>query len=223
MRGGAEVVEFALATLPVPEAPMTSLKLCTAEYMISDIRGTGVSSSWLPRKVAEQFLESTKDGDIKLSPDPVTMIDGDMTFHNTTGDPQHAWVTIHRAPRSIVAQSPTTVIITDAWTFAIGANPTADFPTVIADAHGGRLQIDRGSASPANLLYGRYFLDGDDSQVYVDCGIIPPNQELHFRYLAAVQTPNIWLEPTEFTPRWDAEARWARLICLAQPAVGIST
>lgn len=199
---------------------MSSLKLCTAEYMISDTRGLGVSSTWLPRKVAEQFLESTKDGDIKLSPDPVTMIDGDLAYDNNTPDNQHVWVTIHRAPRSVVAQSPATVIITDAWTFAVGLNPTADFPTVIADTTGGRLQIDRASVGPADLLYGRFFLDGDDSQVYVDCGIVLAGQALHFRYLSAVQTPNVWTEPTAFTPRWEADARFARLIALAQPAVG---
>lgn len=201
---------------------MSSLKICTAEYMISDTRGLGISSTWLPRKVTEQFLESTKDGDIKLSPDPVTMIEGDLSYINTSGDDQHLWVTIHRAPRSVVAQSPATVIITDAWTFAVGMNPVADFPTVIADTTGGRLQLDRASVAPADLLYGRYFLDGDDSQVYVDCGIVPAGQALHFRYISAVQTPNAWTEPTQFTPRWEADARWARLIALAQPAVGIA-
>ena len=58
---------------------MTSLKLCTAEYMISDVRGIGVRNTWLSQVVAEQFLESTREGEIKLSPDPVTMIDGDLT------------------------------------------------------------------------------------------------------------------------------------------------
>jgi hypothetical protein len=200
---------------------MSSLKICTAEYMISDTRGIGMSGGWLPQKVTEQFCESTKDGEIKLSPDPVTMIDGDLNYSNTSGDPQHLWVTVHRAPRSIVAQSPSTVIVTDAWTFAIGVNAAADFPTVIADTHGGRLQIDRSSVSPDNLLFGRYFLDGDDSHIYVDCGIVPPFQNLHFRYMAAVQTPGTWTEPTQFTPRWEANARWARLVALAQPAIGI--
>lgn len=198
-----------------------SLKICTAEYMISDSRGTGVSNAWLPRVVQEEFLESTKDGDIKLSPDPVTMIDGDLSYHNRSTSPQHLWVTIHKAPRSIVAQSPSTVVIHDAWNFATGPTPQADFPSVSADTFGGRLQIDRGSAAAADLLYGRYFLDGDDNQVYVDCGIVLPDQGLHFRYMASVQTPGVWVEPTEFDPRWEADARWARLIALAQPAVGI--
>jgi hypothetical protein len=199
---------------------MSSLKLCTAEFMISDYRGTGVSQTWLPRKVAEQFLESTKDGDIKLSPDPVTMIDGDLTWFNDSSDPQHAWVTIHRAPRSIVAQSPATVIIHDAWTYLVGVDPQADTPSVTADTFGGRLQIDRGSVAPADLLYARYFLSSDDSQVYVDCGVVPAQQSLHFRYLSAVQTPNIWTEPTAFTAKWSATANYARLIALAAPSFG---
>lgn len=202
-------------------ADVSSLKICTGEYMISDIRGTGVSKTWLPRPVQEQFLESTKDGEIKLSPDPVTMINGDLAYNNTNDDPEHLWVTLHRAPRSIVAQSPATVVIHDAWTYRVDIAPQADFPSVIADTFGGRAQINRASDAPADLLYCRYFLSGDDSQVYQDCGIVPPGQGLHFRYLAAVQTPNVWIEPTEFTPRWEANARWGRLVALAAPVVGI--
>ena len=32
--------------------------------------------------VAEAFLESVKDGEISRSPDPVTMISGDLTWYN---------------------------------------------------------------------------------------------------------------------------------------------
>lgn len=196
-----------------------SLKICTAEHMISNVGGLGVATSWLPRVVQEQFLESTKDGPIKLSPDPVTMIDGDLTWYNNTGVDQRVWVLVHRAPRSIVAQSPATVVIHDAVSFRVGEVPIADFPSVIADTFGGRIQIDRASAAAADLQYGRYFLDGDDSQVYVDIGVVPDRRSFHFRYLAAVQTPNVWVTPTEFSPRWEANARWARLVALAAPAL----
>lgn len=194
-----------------------SLKILTAEFMISDSRGTGVSSTWLPRIVDEQFLQSTKDGDIKISPDPVTMIDGDLTWYNTYSDPQRIWVWVHRAPRSIVAQSPATVVIHDAWSHRVAVQPVADYPSVVADTFGGRLQIDRSSVGPDDLRYCRFFFDADDSQSYVDVGVVPPGQGFHFRYLAAVQTPNIWTEPTQFTARWEASANWTRLVALALP------
>lgn len=194
-----------------------SLKICTAEYMISDTNGLGVSRTWLPRIVAEQFLESTKDGEIKLSPDPVTMIDGDLTWYNNSADAQRIWVLVHRAPRSIIAQNPATVVIHDAWTHRVGKSPSADYPSVIQDTFGGRMQIDRASAAADTLQFGRYFLDGDDSQAWVDLGVVPARQSFHFRYLAAVQTPNIWTVPSEYEPRWEAYARWTRLVALGSP------
>lgn len=194
-----------------------SLKVCTAEYMISDQNGIGVRRTWLPHIVAEQFLESTRDGEIKLSPDPVTMIDGDLTWFNNSEDRVKVAVSVHRAPRSIVAQNPATVVIHDAWTHRIGKTPSADYPSVIQDTFGGRLQIDRASVAKDMLQFGRFFLDGDDSTVWVDVGVVPPQQSFHFRYLAAVQTPNIWTIPSEFEPRWEAYARWARLRAWGSP------
>lgn len=195
-----------------------SLKLCTSEYMISDVNGIGVRKSWLPRKVAEQFLESSKDGEIKLSPDPVTMIDGDLTWFNRGDDPQRVWVQIHTAPRAIVAQSPSTVVIHDAWSHQVGVSPTADYPSVMANTFGGRMQIDRASVARDKVQFARYFLEGDDSIAWQDLGIVPGNQSFHFRYLAAVQTPGVWTNPSEFEPSWEASAYWARLIAFAAPA-----
>lgn len=199
---------------------MSSLKLCTAEYMISDTNGIGVRRTWLPHVIAQQFLESTRDGEIKLSPDPVTMIDGDLTWFNNSPDPVRVWVMVHTAPRTIIAQNPATVVIHDAWTHQVGKSPSADFPSVIANTFGGRLQIDRASAAPDKVLFGRFFLDGDDSQTWVDLGVVPARQSFHFRYLAAVQTPNIWIIPTSDdagTPRWEAHARWTRLVAFGGP------
>lgn len=194
-----------------------SLKILTAEHMISDTTGLGLRKTWFPRVVAEQFLESTKDGKITISPDPVTMIDGDLTWFNNSPDAQMVWVQVHRAPRSIIAQSPATVVIHDAWSFRIGKSPSADFPSVIADTFGGRLQIDRSSVAKDQLQYGRYFLNGDDSQAWVNLGEVPAKQSFHFRYLAAVQTPGIWTSPSEFEPRWEANALWTRLVAMAWP------
>ena len=194
-----------------------SLKIATSEYMISDVNGIGMRLGWFPRVVAEAFLEATKDGEIKRSPDPVTTISGDLSWFNNSPDDAVLTVLVHRAPRSIVAQSPATVIIMDAWTFAVGANPQADYPSVNQDNTGGKLQLDRSSVAAADLAYGRFFLDSDASQVWVPIGTVPSMQTMHFRYLAAVQTPGVWTSPSEFEPRWEAETRWTRLIAFSVP------
>ena len=194
-----------------------SLKLCTSELMISTPGGLGPAKAFFPRIVAEAFLGATKDGEMKISPDPVTTIDGDLTWFNNTGADQAVWVLVHRAPRTIIAQNPSTVVIHDAWAFRVGVNPSADYPSVYQDTFGGKMQIDRASVSGEDLQYARYFLTGDDSQTYVNVGTVPAEQALHFRYLAAVQTPGTWTRPTEFDARWEANARWTRLLALASP------
>lgn len=194
-----------------------TLKPCTSDYMLSTVRGLGMARHWYPRIVEEAFLESTKDGEISRSPDPVTMIDGDLTFFNNTKDDQHCVIQIVRAPRSIVAQSPNTVIINDSWSHAVGLSPTADFPTVVQDTVGGKMQVDRPSAAAADLHYCRFFYDADSSQAWETIGIVPAGEQLHFRYVASVQTPGVWTAATEFEPHWEAHARWTRLLCFATP------
>lgn len=198
-----------------------NLKICSFEYMLSTVDGLGVAQNYLPRVVKEAFLQSTKDGSISISPDAVTMITGDLSWYNNTDDSQYIAVMVHRAPRSIIAQSPTTVIITDAWTSLISpVGTSADYPSVDEDTMGGRLQIDRPSVNPDDVLYGRYFLDMDDSQAYAPVGVVPPGWSFNFQYLAGVQTPNVWVEPTQFDGRWEATANWTRLIALASPVGG---
>ena len=194
-----------------------SVKLCTSEFMTSTVSGLGMSRHWFPRVVAEAFLESTKDGEIKRSPDPVTMIDGDLAWFNNNPDPQVVYVQVIRAPRSVVSQSPGTVVIHDAWSFAVGQSPSADYPSVIQDTFGGRLQFDRPAAAAADLKYCRQFFDGDSTQAWVTIGEVAPQESIHFRYLAAVQTPGVWTTPTEFDARSEAHARWARLLAFATP------
>lgn len=205
-------------TTASPAAMGNNLKICSFEYMLSTVNGLGVAQDWLPRILKQAFLQSTKDGDVSISPDPVTTIQGDLSWYNNTDDSQYICMMVHRAPRSIVAQSPTTVILTDAWTSLISPVGTAaDYPSVDADTMGGRLQIDRPSANPDDLLYGRYFLNMDDSQAYVPVGVVPPEWSFNFQYIAALQTPGIWLEPTQFTGEWMATANWTRLIALGSP------
>jgi hypothetical protein len=196
-----------------------SVKICTAEYLISDTNGLGPRRSWLPRPVDEAFLTSTKDGEIKRAPDPVTMIDGDLTWFNNSPDDQVVVVQIHRAPRDIVVSNPGTIVLHDAWSFDIGPNPSAEVPSVTQDAFGGKCQLDRASVAADVLTEGRYFLTGDESQNYVDVGVVPSMEVLHFRYVCSVQTPGVWTESTEWAPRFEAQARWARLIAIASPVV----
>lgn len=204
-----------------------SLKLCVSEYMLSDINGVGMRRGWFPRVVAEAFLESTKDGEIKRAPDPVPMITGDLTWFNNSPDAQVVAVQIHRAPRSITTTSPNTVVIQDAWTWAVGISPSADPPVVMQDATGGRLQLDRAYTAGDELKFGRLFLDADDAQTLVPLGVVPSMQSMHFRYLCSVQTPGTWTTQGDSTAgaasggsssgRHEAQARWTRLIALASP------
>jgi len=194
-----------------------SVKICTSEYMLGTVDGLGMTRSWFPRIVSEAFLESTKDGEISRSPDPVTMIEGDLSWTNNHDDAQHVFVQVLRAPRSIVAQSPCTVVIHDAWSYAVGKSPTADYPSVMQDTCGGKLQFDRPAAAAADLVYCRQFFDSDSSQAWVTVGRVDPQESMHFRYLSAVQTPGVWTTPSEFDPRWEANARWARILVFATP------
>jgi hypothetical protein len=193
------------------------IKPCTAEYMLSTPGGVGMRRNWFPRIVAERFLTSSKDGEIKRCPDPVTMIEGDLTWFNNSPDPQDLSVQVLRSPRTVVAQSPSTVVIHDAWSYAVGEDPTADYPSVAQDMMGGRMQINRPETVAEDLKYGRFFFDFDGSQSWVTIGVVPSMQILHFRYIAAVQTPGVWTTPTEFEPSWEAYARWARLLAFATP------
>lgn len=195
-----------------------SLKICVGRHFSSTVNGTGPAKTWYPQVIKEAFLTSTKDGEIERSPDPVTMIEGTLAATNNNPDPIYVQVQVHRAPRSIVSTNPVTVVIHDAYSHAVGVNPHAEYPSVGLDQFGGKLQINKASTSGDDLKYGRYFLDCDDSQSYVDIGLIPPGEVLQFRYICAVQTPGVWTEPTDASPRYEAHAYWTRLVALAVPA-----
>ena len=194
-----------------------SIKPCVTGFMVSTPRGIDFARNWFPRNVKEVFLESTKDGEIKRSPDPVTMIEGDLVFYNSSDESQRVNVLVQRAPRTIVAQSPSTVVIHDAVSVAVGESPVADYPSVMQDAFGGRAQIDRPEVASDQLQFGRLFLEADSSQVVVPVGEVLAGETMHFRYVASVQTPGTWTSPSEFEPRWEASAFWVRLIAQAEP------
>lgn len=196
-----------------------SIKVCTSDHIVSTTAGMGMRRSWLPGYLKGSYLLSTKDGEIERSPDPVTMIEGDLSFYNGSGGPREVWVSVQRAPRSIVTTQPATVILQEAYTFDIGVDPSAEEPSVFRDAFGGKMQTDKAATSGKDLKYGRYFLDDLDSLVKVPCGVVPVGQGLHFRYICAVQTPGVWTTPTEEPPRYEANARYVRLIADSLPAM----
>jgi hypothetical protein len=163
------------------------------------------------------MLVAIKDGEIERSPDPVTTIEGDLAFFNDSPAPVFMWVIVHRAARTIVSTNPVTVLLPDAWSYAVGEDPAAEYPSVNTDAFGGKLQTDRASVSGEDLKFGRYFIDTDESQAKVEIGVVPAQHGLHFRYLCAVHTPGLWTTPTEEPPRYEAHARWAKLTAFAEP------
>ena len=194
-----------------------TVRLCTFEHLLSTADGLGVARTWFPRVAAERFLTATKDGEIKRSPDPVPTIVGDLGWHNRDDADVDAWLQIVRGPRSIVTQNPSTVLIHDAWSWAVSDDPTADYPSVSQETTGGRMQVDRPQTAAKDLKRGRLFLDFDSSQVWVPLGVVPAGESVHVRYVASVQTPGVWTIPSEFEPRWEAHARWARLLLLVNP------
>lgn len=197
---------------------MGSVKPCTGVYMLSTVEGMGMRRHWYSGPpVKEVTLPSTKDGEITRSPDPVTMIEGDLTWFNNTPDDLMVNIQIVRAPRSIVAQNPSTVVIQDAWTWAKGLDPRAEYPSVMQDGFGGRAQINRPETSAKELKFGRYFRDGDKSTAREHIDLLPSRHLLHFRYIAAVHTPGTFTTPTEFDPRYEAHARYTKLRLYAGP------
>ena len=81
-------------------------------------------------------------------------------------------------------------------------------------------QVDRQSVDPNKLRFGRFFFDGDGFQTVQEVGIVRPGESFHFRYMASVQTPGTWVQPgtdVDFEAKWEANARWARLVALGSP------
>lgn len=197
-----------------------SMKLCVGKHLVSNTTGLGMARTWYPQVIKEAFLGSQKDGDIERSPDPVTMISGDLYVPNNNVGDIFVWVQVHRGPRSIVSTNPVTVVIHDAYSKAVGVNPQAEYPSVGLDQFGGKLQINKASTGSDDLKFGRYFLDCDDTSSDIEIGVIKSGETLQFRYLAAVQTPGVWTEPTGDgpSPIYKAHANWTRLVALAVPA-----
>lgn len=189
-----------------------SLKICTAEFMISDSRSTGFSQAWLPQLAAERLATSGKDGNVDRAPDQVPFIESEILWTNRYADPVHTCVSIHRAPRTLVTSSPNTLVLDDAWTWDIGVSPSAPAPYGTNSGVGVRFQT-RESSRP--LIYTRFFRDFPDSVSYQDLGAVDPGHTLHFRYRCLFSTPGGWRTPVQ--PLMLAQARWARLRLWTSP------
>lgn len=192
-----------------------SLRICTAEWMISDFMGTGFSQSWLPTLALERMLVSTRDGPVDRAPDPIPFIDGDMLWSNPYDDAIHAMVSVHRASRFLLTSNPNTLVLDDVWAWDVGVSPQAPIPTGNVAGFGIRQQQNRFAQTP--MIFDRLFADIPDYISYVDIGEIDPGEAVHFRYRCLFSTPGNWRVPLQ--PRFEANARWARLRLWTAPMV----
>jgi hypothetical protein len=192
-----------------------SLRVCTAEFLTSTPKGMGFSPSWLPRMVVERMAASSRDGQVDRAPDGVPFIESDILWTNTTGDPVHAHVTMHRASRSLVTSNPNMVAFDDAYSFDVGLSPAAPIPASFNNGFGARLKASRSSST--SVLFGRVFRDIPDWLTNVDIGLVEPDESVHFRYRGLFSTPGHWR--TGGSSRHEMYARWTRLRLWTAPWV----
>lgn len=191
-----------------------SLKLCTFEHLLSDSNGMGFTRSWLPTLVAERMAVSGRDGQVDRSPDQIPFIDTEILWTNTTDEPVHATVAVHRASRFLLSSSPNTLVLDDVWSFEIGESPSAPAPGGTSNGIGTRIKTRR---SYQSLIFSRIFRDYPDWVSYVEVGAIDPGDSVHFRYRCMFSTPGEWR--TAIQPRYEANARWTRLRMFTTPWV----
>ena len=189
-----------------------SLRICSAEFMVSESSGTGFSSAWIPDMVAEAMLTSGKDGTVDRSPDQVPFIDGELLWTNSYDDPVYAMASIGRAPRSITTSTPNMLALDDAWSWDIGPSPSAPTPYGANNGVGERVV-----AQPTTLAVGylRYFRDFPDAVSYQSLGAVDPGDSVHFRYRCLFSTPGNWRAAVQ--PLFLAYARYARLRLWVSP------
>jgi hypothetical protein len=181
--------------------------------MISSPLGTDLADSWMPRIVEERFATSTKDGSVDRAPDPVPFIDTEMSWTNDTGVQQKLIISMHRAPRTIVAANPNTYVLDDALSFDIGSSPNA--PQPYATKNGIGLQGKNTPFALNQVYYGRLFRGWDDGIRFDNVGTILNGQTVHVRYSALFSTPGQWRAPSN--PLQVVRAYWVRLQLWAYP------
>lgn len=190
-----------------------SLKICTAENMLSRATGTGFAQSWFPRMVAERMATSTRDGNVDRAPDAIPFIESSILWTNTTDTTQHLSMSVHRASRSLITSTPNLVVIDDAYTYDIGQSPNAPIPAGFDNGVG--LRIKGVPSTTPNNVFARIFRETPDWVSTLEIGAIDPGDSIHLRYRANFSTPGEWRPATN--PRHEASARWARLRLWAAP------
>ncbi|MCM6774968.1 hypothetical protein NDR87_26345 [Nocardia sp. CDC159] len=194
-----------------------SLRICTSEWMISNLRGTDLAEAWLPRVAASRYATSARDGQINNAPDAVPLIDTDLIWTNTTGAWQNCHLGVHRAPRSIVTSNPNTVVLDDAVSWDIGTSPRAALPSAVGAGIGARVKT-----TPSQLnqtIYSRLFNDWDDWTSLENIGAVAAGETVHVRYQCLLTTPGEWRGGT--SPLHQAHARWVRLRLLCAPLLEV--
>lgn len=189
-----------------------SLRICSAEFLVSESSGTGFSNAWIPSLVAESFATSGKDGTVDRSPDQVPFIDGEMIWTNSGDDPVYVMASVGRAPRSIVTSAPNLLVLDDAYSWDIGVSPSASTPFGANNGCGERIQ---GQPSTQPVGYLRTFRDFPDAVSYLSLGTVDPGESVHFRYRCLFSTPGSWRASVQ--PLFLAYARWARLRLWVSP------
>lgn len=191
-----------------------SLRVCAAEYLISDSAGTRFSQSWLPTMAAERMATSGRDGAVDRAPDQVPFIESEILWTNPYDEPIHAMISVHRASRFLLTSAPNTLVLDDAWSSDIGPSPSAPLPFSTNSGIGIKLKTRQSFNA---LVYARLFRDYPDSVSYVELGAVDPGDTLHFRYRCLFSTPGEWRAAVQ--PRHEAAARWARLRLFIAPWV----
>lgn len=191
-----------------------SQKLCTAEGLTSGQTGMEFSTAWLPTIVAERMATSSRDGAVERAPDQIPFIDTEILWTNTSDESVHVMVSVHRGGRSIVASSPATLVLDDAWSFDIGVSPSALTPYASQAGVGARYK-DRRTTDPD--IFNRVFRDFPDFVSYVEVGRVDPGGSVQFRYRCLFSTPGEWKSVP--SPRYEAYARWCRLRMFTSPWV----
>lgn len=191
-----------------------SQKLCTAEWIAANQAGVEFTPEWFPSMVAERMAVSTRDGAVDRAPDQIPFIDTEILWTNTSDSSVHVMVSVQRGSRSVVASSPATLVLDDAWTFDVGTSPAALTPYATQAGVGARFK-DRRTTDPD--IFNRVFRDFPDFLSYVEVGEVRAGESVQFRYRCLFSTPGEWKSVP--SPRYEASARWARLRMFTSPFV----
>lgn len=193
-----------------------SVRICTGDFVTSDISGLRMAAEWHPRLVAEVTETATKDGPVDRVADPVDTVAAELRWTNATSTYQTVSVIVSRPSRSVVTSNPNMVALVDGVSAAISmTTPNAPIPSVTRGPGGGvRLKTTRSTVStPA---FGRVFADilgGTSEHVYN----VGPGLSIHFRYRCAITTPGDWRPPSNGVT--EAYARFVNLKMYAYPFV----